>query len=201
MTSDVEFILTTTDRLITVTIRCVTSFGATDGLNDFLLADKKDQHQEWRETVWSFHRDDLLMAALRAAILLDPHERVLSFAAINRRLGRPEVRAALLQALEDRHGPEDIPPSRADLIDEFHETFKEIDQDTYRRLRHFRDCGIAHLTPEKMLKSTTLGELRALIAIISRLTTKLQQLCQVQSVFRSDILDEYRELAKRTIRP
>jgi hypothetical protein len=62
-----------------------------------------------------------------------------------------------LQALEDRHGPEDIPPSRADLIDEFHETFKEIDQDAYRRLRHFRDCGIAHLTPEKMLKSTTLG--------------------------------------------
>jgi hypothetical protein len=101
VTSDAEFILTNTDRLITVTIRCVISFGAADGLNDFLLADKKDQHQEWRETVWCFQRDGLLMAALRAAILLDPHERVLSFAGINRRLGRPEVRAALLQALED----------------------------------------------------------------------------------------------------
>ena len=72
MTSDVEFILTNTDRLITVTIRCVISFGAADGLNDFLLADKKDQHHEWRETVWCFQRDGLLMAALRAAILLDP---------------------------------------------------------------------------------------------------------------------------------
>ena len=52
MTSDVEFILTNNDRLITVTIRCVISFGAADGLNDFLLADKKDQHQEWCEIVW-----------------------------------------------------------------------------------------------------------------------------------------------------
>jgi hypothetical protein len=33
VTSDVEFILTNTDRLITVTIRCVISFGAADGLN------------------------------------------------------------------------------------------------------------------------------------------------------------------------
>lgn len=189
MTSDAEFILTNTDRLITVTIRCVISFGAADGLNDFLLADKKDQHQDWRETVWCFQRDGLLMAALRAAILLDPHERVLSFAGINRRLGRPEVRAALLQALEDRHGPDDIPPSRAELIDEFHETFKEIDQDSYKRLRQFRNRGIAHLTPEQMLKSVTIGELRALIAIISRLAETLQHLCQVQSAFRSDMLD------------
>jgi queuine/archaeosine tRNA-ribosyltransferase len=41
VTSDAEFILTNTDRLITVTIRCVISFGAADGLNDFLLAHKK----------------------------------------------------------------------------------------------------------------------------------------------------------------
>jgi hypothetical protein len=61
----------------------------------------------------------------------------------------------------------------------------------------FRNRGIAHLTPEKMLKSITLGELRALIAIISRLATTLQHLWQVQGAFRSDMLDEYRELAKR----
>jgi hypothetical protein len=119
---------------------------------------------------------------------------VLSFAGINRRVGTPEVRATLLQALEDRHGRDDIPPSRAELIDEFHETFKEIDQDAYKRLRHFRN-------PEKMLKSITLVELGALIAIISRLATTLQQLCQVPSAFRWDMLDEYRELAKRTIKP
>ena len=112
------------------------------------------------------------------------------------------MRASLLQALEDRHGADDIPPSRAELIDEFHETFKEIDQDAYKRLRQFRNRGIAHLTPEKMLKSVTLrGELRASIAIISRLGATLQHLCQVQSAFRSDMLDEYRELAKRTIKP
>jgi hypothetical protein len=52
-----------------------------------------------------------------------------------------------------------------------------------------------------MLTSVTLGELRALITIISRLAATLQHLCQVQSAFRSDMLDEYRELAKRTIKP
>jgi hypothetical protein len=36
-----------------------------------------------------------------------------------------------------------------------------------------------------------------LIAIISRLATTLQHLWQVQGAFRSDMLDEYRELAKR----
>lgn len=199
--SDAEFILTNAERLITVTIRCVISFGAADGLNDFLLAKKQDQHEDWREAVWCFQRDGLLMAALRAAILLDPHERVLSFAGVNRRLEKPVVQAALLQTLEDRHGSDDIPPSRAELVDEFRETFRTIDLDAYQRLRRFRNRGIAHLTPEKMLESVTLGELRALVAIISSLATTLQHLCQVQSAFRSDMLDEYRELAKRTFKP
>jgi hypothetical protein len=35
---DVEFVLGNADRLITVTIRCVISFGLADGLNDRLLA-------------------------------------------------------------------------------------------------------------------------------------------------------------------
>jgi hypothetical protein len=104
-------------------------------LNDFLLLDKKDQHQEWREAVWCFQRDGLLMAALRAAILLDPHERVLSFQSVYRRLEKAEVRAALLQVLEDRHGPDDIPPTRAELIDEFRKIVREIDLHAYRRLR------------------------------------------------------------------
>jgi hypothetical protein len=104
VTSDAEFILTNTDRLITVTIRCVISIWRGGRAERFFARPQKNQHQEWRETVWCFQCDGLLMAALRAAILLDPHERVLSFAGINRRLGRPEVRAALLQALEDRHG-------------------------------------------------------------------------------------------------
>jgi hypothetical protein len=198
---DADFILTNADRLITVTIRCVVSFGAANGLNDFLLADRKDQHEDWREAVWCFQRDGLVMAALRAAILLDPNERVLSFESVYRRLEKPDVQAALLQTLEDRHGPDVIPPSRAELVDEFRETFRKIDLDAYRRLRHFRNRGIAHLTPEKMLKSVTLDELRTLVAIISRLATTLQHLCQVQSAFHPEMLHEYRELAKRTFKP
>jgi hypothetical protein len=50
-------------------------------------------------------------------------------------------------------------------------------------LHIFGNRGIAHLTPEKMLKSITLVELRRPIKIISRLATTLQHLCQYRPHF------------------
>jgi len=47
------------------------------------------------------------------------------------------------------------------------------------------------LTPEEMTKSVTFAELRTMIEIIGRLTANLQHLCQTQTAFRSDILDDY----------
>jgi hypothetical protein len=198
---DAEFVLNNADRLITVTTRCVISFGPADGLNEFLLAGKSDRHEDWRQAIWCFQRDGLLMAALPAALLLDADERVLSFQTVYHRLEKPDVQATLLQMLEGRHGPDDISPSRAELIEEFRGTYREIDWKAHGRLVHFRNRGIAHPTPEKMLKSITLVELRRLIEIISRLATTLQHLCQVQTAFHPDLLDEYRELAKRTFKP
>jgi hypothetical protein len=36
-----------------------------------------------------------------------------------------------------------------------------------------------------------------MVKIMSRLTANLQHLCQTQTAFRPDIVDEYRELARK----
>src|SRR5205823_1273332 len=136
------------------------------------------RRDDWHQAVVGFHRDTLLMAALRATILLDANDSVVSFQAVYHRLRRPSAQAGLLQALEERHGSNDFPPSRAELIKEFEQTYNKIDWKAHGRLKHLRNRGIAHLTPEKMLKSVTLDELRALVSIISHLATILRDLCQ-----------------------
>jgi len=192
------FILDNAERVITLATRCVFSFGSADGLNDLLL-NPDDQAGDWRQPVAVLHRDALMMAALRTCILLDRDEQMVSFQAVHRRLKEPDVVASLLQALEERKGFDSLPPSRTELIEEFRQTYGEIDWKVHGRLTHFRNRGITHLTPEEMTTSVTMAELRTLIQIVSRLTATMQHLCQTQTAFRADLLAEYRDRAKRTI--
>lgn len=191
-----EFILAHAHRLVTVATRCVFSFGAADGLNDLLLT-SDDPHGDWRQPVSVLHRDGLMMAALRVSILLDRDD--LSFQAVHRLLKDPGVVAALLLALEDRHGPDVYEPSLTETIEEFRKIYSEIDWKIHGRLVHLRNLGIAHLTPEDMTKSVTIDELRTMVEIVSRLAAILQRLCQTQTAFRTDILDEYRRMTRSTM--
>jgi hypothetical protein len=194
-----EYILAHADRLITVAARCAFSFGSADGLNDLLLM-QDDPHGDWRQPVAVLHRDGLMMAALRVSILLDRDDQTLSFQAVNRLLKDPNVVAALLLALEGRRGTDVFQPSRAALIEEWHKIYSEIDWKVHGRLAHLRNRGIAHLAPEEMTKSVTMAEIRTLVGVVSRLTATLQHLCQTETAFRIDILDEYRKLARETMR-
>jgi hypothetical protein len=194
--SSADFILAHADRLITVATRCVFSFGSADGLNDLLLT-PDDPNGDWRQPVSVLHRDAMMMAALRVSILLDRDDRMLSFQAIHRLLKESSVVTALLQTLEVRHGPDVFLPSRTELIEEFRQTYDEIDWKVYGRLVHLRNRGIAHLTLEEMKKSVTFAELRTMVEIMSRLTATLQHLCQTQTAFSTDILNEYREMARK----
>jgi len=196
---DVEFILENADRLLTVTFRCLMSFGLADGLNDRLLATPADRRDDWHQAVVGFHRDTVLMAALRAAILLDANDRAVSFQTVYHRLKKPDVQAGLLQALEERHGHDVIPPLRTELIEEFRETYNKIDWNAHGRLKSFRNHGIAHLTPEKMFNSVTFSEMRTLVEVISHLAVTLRNLCQSQFALHADMLEEYRDLAKKAI--
>jgi hypothetical protein len=192
------YILANAHRLITVVTRCMFSFGSADGLNDLLLT-PDDPHGDWRQPVSVLHRDAFMMVALRVSMLLDRDDQMLSFQAVHRLLKDPSVVAALLQALEDRHGPDVFEPSRSELIEEFRQIYGEIDWKVYGRLLHLRNLGIAHLTLEEMTKSITIAELRTLVEIVSRLSAILQHLCQIQTAFRTGISDEYRQLARKTM--
>jgi hypothetical protein len=194
-----EYILAHADRLIIVAARCAFSFGSADGLNDLLLM-QDDPHGDWRQPVAVLHRDGLMMAALRVSILLDRNDQMLSFQAVNRLLKDPVVVGALLLALEARRGPDIYQPSRIALIEEWHKIYSEIDWKVHGRLVHLRNRGIAHLTPEEMTKSVTMEEIRTLVGIVSRLTATLQQLCQTETGFRTDISDEYRTMARKAMR-
>lgn len=193
---DAEFILNNAERLITVATRCVFSFGSADGLNDVLLV-ADDPYGEWRQPIAVLHRDTIMMAVVRVSILLDRDD--VSFQSIHRLLKDPNVVAALLEVLEDRHGLDILPPSRTQLIEQFRQTYGEIDWKVHGRLVHLRNLGIAHLTPDEMTKSVTIAELRSLVQIISRLTAIVQHLCQTQTAFRPGMLNEYRNLARKAM--
>ena len=167
--SDAGFILANAERIITVASRCVWSFGTGDGLNDLLLL-PDDPHGDWRQPIAVLHRDALMMAALRVSILLDRDPQMVSFQAVHRLLKDPGVVASLLQTLEDRHGFDDLPPSRTELIEEFRQAYGKIDWKVHGRLVHLRNLGIAHLTLEELKKSVTMAELRTLVETVSRLT-------------------------------
>jgi hypothetical protein len=193
-----EYILAHAHRLVTVATRCAFSFGSADGLNDLLLMPDDPHGGFWRQPIAVLHRDAYLMAALRVSILLDRDD--LSFQAVHRHLKDPGVAAALLHALEDRHGSDVFEPSRTDLIEEFRKIYGEIDWKVHGRLVHLRNLGIAHLTVEQMTKSISFAELRILVGIVSRLTATLQHLCQTETAFSTDVLDEYRKMARETMR-
>ncbi|MES5485956.1 hypothetical protein QMZ05_24650 [Bradyrhizobium sp. INPA03-11B] len=192
-----DFVLQNASRLVTVATRCAWSFGAADALNGTLLNNDPGGH--WRQAVSVLHRDTLLMAALRVAILLDADRNVVSLQTVYHSLMEPDVRTALLQELETRRGPDVFSPSRAERIDGYLRTYREIDWNVHGRLTHFRNLGIAHLTLTQLTKSITIAELRTLVAIVARLANALQNLAGTETAFREDMAKECRDEVERLI--
>ncbi|MEH2501403.1 hypothetical protein V1290_000214 [Bradyrhizobium sp. AZCC 1578] len=200
MTTDrrVDYILQNAVRLITVATRCAWSFGAADGLSDALQA-PTDQHGDWRQPVSVLHRDALLMAALRVALLLDADVNVVSFQTVFHDLKQPDVQAALLQQLEANRGPDVFKPTRANLIAEYLATYRAIDWKVHGRLTHFRNLGIAHLTLGELKKSVTIAELRTLVGIVTHLAGNLQHLVGTHLAFHDSMADECRDQVVRLV--
>jgi hypothetical protein len=198
--NDADFILSHAERLVKVATMCVISFGLADGLNEALKASPNETN-DWHQAAAGFQDGTLMMAALRAAILLDRDDAKVSFQTIHRRLKSGPVQDDLKQSLAETHGLDDVfPPSRDELIADFLEAYSEIDWEVHGRLTHFRNLGIAHLTLEKMSKSITFDELRKFVSIISRLTAVIQQLCHTPTAFREWMLEDYREIARKAMK-
>jgi hypothetical protein len=196
-----QFILGHAERLVKVATMCVISFGLADGLNEALKVDV-ERTADWQQAAAGFQDGTLMMAALRVALLLDRDETKVSFQTINVRLKSKPVQAALKQTLGKKYGfDEPFPPSRDELIASFFDLYSEINWAVHSRLTHFRNMGIAHLTVERMTKSITFDELREFVSIISRLASVLQQLCHTPTAFRESMLEDYRDIARKTLLP
>lgn len=196
-----QFILGHAERLVKVATMCVISFGLADGLNEALKVDV-ERTADWQQAALGFQDGTLMMAALRVALLLDSDETKVSFQTINVRLKSKPVQAALKQALGKKYGfDEPFPPSRDELIASFFDLYSEINWAVHSQLTHFRNMGIAHLTVERMTKSITFDELREFVSIISRLASVLQQLCHTPTAFRESMLEDYRDIARKTLLP
>jgi hypothetical protein len=92
-----------------------------------------------------------------------------------------------------------FPLTRDELISDFLEAYSRIDRGAHGRLTHFRNLGVAHLSVDQMSKSITLDELRKFVSAIVRLTTLLQQLCHTPTAFREWMLEDYRDIARKTV--
>jgi hypothetical protein len=195
-----DFILENAPRLITVAIRCAWSFGASNGLNDILVT-PSDPDAPWRQPISVLQRDAMLMAGLRATLLLDSGSTVVSLQEVYHALKETSVQTTLLLALEARHGPDHFTPTRTDLIADFLEAYRAIDWQAYGRLKHLRNLGIAHLVLDQPTKSVTLPELGALVGIVTRLASALQRLVHSDLVFHEDIAEECRDQVRRTVSP
>jgi hypothetical protein len=199
LNDEVEFILGHAERLVKVATMCAISFGLADGLNEALKA-ASDETDDWQQAAAGFQDGTLMMAALRAALLLDREDNKVSFQTIHSRLKSKTVQSGLKELLGKKHGLDEVfPPSRDELIADFLEAYSEIDWKVHSRLTHFRNLGIAHLSIEKMSKSITFDELRRFVSIISRLTAAVQQLCHTPTAFREWMLEDYREIARKAM--
>jgi hypothetical protein len=194
----VDFVFANASRLIVVATRCAWSFGAAEGLNDVLIS-RPDQQGEWRQPVSVLQRDALLMAALRVSLLLDADPKAVSFQTVYHSLKETTVQAALLHALDAKRGPDVVTPTRADLIGTYLKTYGEIDWNVHRRLVHFRNLGIAHLTLDQLTKSVTFAELRTMVEVVTRLASTMQHLLQTETAFHYNMVEECSDQVKRVI--
>ena len=96
--------------------------------------------------------------------LLDRDPRLVSFQTLYNKLQSEVVVALLLKKLdEDEFSTSRTAELANDAVQLFLRTYRSIDwQDLHGRLVHFRNRGVAHLTPQKIEKRVTYAELKTL---------------------------------------
>jgi hypothetical protein len=81
-------------------------------------------------------------------------------------------------------------------IRRFSEIYRSLDgQDLHGRLVHFRNRGVAHLTPEKISKRVSYAELKSLVIAAIKMGECLTALCENEVSFREDELQEWSDRA------
>jgi hypothetical protein len=80
---------------------CVISFGLADGLNEAIKTNIQGT-DDWHQAAAGFQDGTLMIAILRATLLLDSDDTKVSFQTIYRRLKSPSTQIALKCRLSDK---------------------------------------------------------------------------------------------------
>jgi hypothetical protein len=159
-------LLDSAPRLIKVTFVTVISFALWDGANRAITRERR-YTDDAREITAGYRGDCGLMTVLRLALLLDADPNVLSYQRIYRHLKRREVVEALIVRVRTTSTR-----SRSDIeydVERFLRIYRSIDWELHGRLIHFRNRGVAHLTPERIDRWVKYGELKSLTSLVANL--------------------------------
>jgi hypothetical protein len=198
MTSNVSTetrdVLSATPRLVTITNFAGIAFGLAEGAT-LALVDVPGGSEEVREAARGYALDCTLMTVMRLALLLDDNRKVISYQSVHRCLRHPEVVTALVR----RARSEAVLPASTNprtVVDAFLRVYDRIDIGLYRRLKQFRNRGVAHLTPQCIKKRITFEELGRLVYWVASLGGCLAPLAPDVVPIREDEIAQRSKTAK-----
>jgi hypothetical protein len=193
--SDVEFILTNAPRLMKVAGATAISFALWDGVNRALL--ETNTNTDRREIASGYRGDCAFTAVSRLSLLLDRDRKVVSFQTLYAKLRSETVVTLLLKRLdEDAFSTSRTVELANDAVQRFLRTYRSIDwRDLHGRLVHFRNRGVAHLTPQKIEKRVTYAELKTLSLAVAIMGECMEPFAKGEIPLREDQIKEYSDRA------
>jgi hypothetical protein len=187
-------------RLVKVAGEAAISWALWDGANRAIL-EESGLAIIGREIAAGYRNNCALLLAARLALLLDSDERMISFQTVYRHLKRPNVTEALIRRIcAETRLPTSVARTANNIresVARFFESYQALDwNDLHGRLTHFRNRGVAHLTPQEVEKRVTYDELRKLALSVTDLAECLEPFLPDDVVpVREEQITEYSDRA------
>jgi hypothetical protein len=171
------------------------SFALWHGVNRALL--ESDNNTDRREIASGYRGDCAFTAVTRLFLLLDRNPNQVSFQTLYTRLQSDAVVMLLLSSLDE--GPfwtisdtEHVQHS----VQRFLQTYRSMDwQDLHGRLVHFRNRGVAHLTPQKIEKRVTYAEVESLARAVAIMGECMEPFAKDAVPLREEEIKEWSDRA------
>jgi hypothetical protein len=191
---DVEFILEHAPRLMTVAAAAAISFALWDGVNRALVETDDDGDTDRRDIAAGYRGDCAFNLVTRLFLLLDRNPKQVSFQTLYTRLKSEAVVSLLLERLDEAElWTSDL---ANETIQRFLRTYRSIDwEDLHGRLIHFRNRGVAHLTPQKIEQRVTYTELKTLTLAVATMGECMEPFAKDRALLQEDEINERSDLA------
>jgi hypothetical protein len=156
-----------------------------------------DNNTDCREIASGYRGDCAFTAVSRLSLLLDRDPKLVSFQTLYTKLQSETVVTLLLKRLDDNEFSISRTAELAkDSVQRFLQTYRSIDwQDLHGRLVHFRNRGVAHLTPQKIEKRVTYAELKTLSLAVAIMGECMEPFAKDDVPVRKDEIKEWSDRA------